>query len=57
MKASVFHRWQNADRIVLSSLYGRAANAVLSRPARKPVPQSPALRLPVAITVAVRRTA
>lgn len=37
MKASLFQRWQHADRIVLSAVYGKRANAVLSRPARKPV--------------------
>lgn len=37
MKASLFQRWQNADLIVLSAVYGKRANAVLCRPARKPV--------------------
>ncbi len=38
MSASIAYRWLNADLIVLSALYGRqAADAVLSRPARKPV--------------------
>jgi len=37
MPASIAYRWLNADRIVLSALYGPGADAVLSRPARKPV--------------------
>ncbi len=38
MTASIAFRWRHADLIVLSALYGRrAAEAVLSRPARKPV--------------------
>lgn len=41
MSASIAFQWRHADLIVLSALYGRrAADAVFSRPARKPVSPS-----------------
>ncbi len=58
MKASLFQRWQNADLIVLSALYGKRANAVLSRSARKPVAYADGTRPQLAgIPVPVRRAA
>jgi hypothetical protein len=37
MNSSLVRRWRNADVIVLAAVYGKRANTVLSRPARKPV--------------------
>lgn len=37
MNSSLVRRWRNADAIVLAAVYGKRANTVLSRPARKPV--------------------
>ena len=37
MNSSLVRRWRNADAIILAAVYGKRANTVLSRPARKPV--------------------
>jgi hypothetical protein len=52
MSASIAFQWRHADLIVLSALYGRrAADAVFSRPARKPVSvprkSTPAAGIPI----------
>ncbi len=58
MNASLFQRWQNADLIVLSAVYGKHANTVLSRPARKPVAYGSGTRLRVAgLPIPVRHAA
>jgi len=35
MNSSLVRRWRNADAIILAAVYGKRANTVLSRPARK----------------------
>ncbi len=58
MNASLFHRWQNADLIVLSAVYGKRANTVLSRPAGKPVAYARGTRMRLAgIPIPVPRVA
>jgi hypothetical protein len=58
VNASLFQRWQNADLIVLSAIYGKRANTVLSRPARKPVAYASGTRPRLAgIPIPVRRVA
>ena len=37
MNSSLVRRWRNADAIILAAVYGKRANTVLSRPARKPI--------------------
>ncbi len=44
MNSSLVRRWRNADAIVLAAVYGKRANTVLSRPARKPVAYANATR-------------
>jgi hypothetical protein len=44
MNSSLVRRWRNADAIILAALYGKRANIVLSRPARKPVAYANATR-------------
>jgi hypothetical protein len=58
MNASLYRRWQNADLIVLSVVYGKRANTVLSRPARKPVAYARGTRPRLAgVPIPVRRVA
>ena len=58
MNASLFQRWRNADLIVLSAVYGKRANSVLSRPARKPFAYASRTRPQLAgIPIPVRRAA
>ena len=44
MNSSLVRRWRNADAIILAAVYGKRANTVLSRPARKPVAHANATR-------------
>ena len=58
MNSSLVRRWRNADAIVLAAVYGKRANTVLSRPARKPVAYANATRPQVgAIPIPRRRAA
>lgn len=44
MNSSLVRRWRNADAIILAAVYGKRANTVLSRAARKPVAYANATR-------------
>jgi hypothetical protein len=44
MNSSLVRRWRSADAIILAAVYGKRANTVLSRPARKPVAYANATR-------------
>ena len=58
MDASLFYRWQNAHLIVLSAVYSKRVNTVLSRSARKPVAYAGGTRPRSAgIPISVRRVA
>ena len=58
MKASIARRWFQAEKIVLSSVYGpQHAESVLSRPARKPVASAPVRSNTAGIPIPARRAA
>jgi hypothetical protein len=55
MNSSLVRRWRNADAIILAAVYGKRANTVLSRPARRPVayanarPQAGGIPIPAGV--------
>lgn len=57
MNSSLLRRWRNADAIILAAVYGKRANTVLSRPARKPVAYANARAQAGGIPIPRRRAA
>jgi hypothetical protein len=58
MNASLAYRWRYAEKFVLLPLYGKqTTEAVLSRPARKPVSSAIVRSAPNGLPIPVRRCA